>query len=50
MKNIEEINKEAVKKIVSGKKITDFAPGDTIKVGVKIIEGKKERIQYFEGV
>tara|TARA_B100002051_G_C16610749_1_gene572985 strand:+ start:19 stop:528 length:510 start_codon:yes stop_codon:yes gene_type:complete len=50
MKNIEEINKEAVKKIVSGKKITDFAPGDTIKVGVKIIEGKRERIQFFEGV
>ena len=50
MKNIEEINKEAVKKIVSVKKITDFAPGDTIKVGVKIIEGKRERIQFFEGV
>merc|ERR1711880_39595 len=26
------------------------SPGDTIKVGVKIIEGKRERIQYFEGV
>ena len=50
MKNIEEINKAAVKKIVSNKKITDFAPGDTIKVGVKIVEGKRERIQFFEGV
>jgi len=50
MKNIEEINKVAVKKIVSNKKITDFAPGDTIKVGVKIVEGKRERIQFFEGV
>ena len=50
MKNIEDINREAVKKIVSNKKITDFAPGDTIKVGVKIIEGKRERIQFFEGV
>ena len=50
MKNIEDINKEAVKKIVSSKKIADFSPGDTIKVGVKIIEGKRERIQYFEGV
>ena len=50
MKNIEDINKEAVKKIVSSKKIVDFSPGDTIKVGVKIIEGKRERIQYFEGV
>ena len=50
MKNIEDINKAAVAKILASKKITDFGPGDTIKVGVKIIEGKKERIQYFEGV
>tara|TARA_B100001063_G_scaffold208918_1_gene205640 strand:+ start:84 stop:578 length:495 start_codon:yes stop_codon:yes gene_type:complete len=50
MKNIEDINKASITKILSTKKITDFSPGDTIKVGVKIIEGKKERIQYFEGV
>ncbi len=50
MKNIEDINKAAIKKIVANKKITDFSPGDTIKVGVRITEGKKERIQYFEGV
>ena len=50
MKNIEDINKEAIKKIISSKKIPDFNPGDTIKVGVKILEGKRERIQYFEGV
>ena len=50
MKNIEDINKEAIKKIIANKKITDFSSGDTIKVGVKISEGKRERIQYFEGV
>ena len=50
MRNIEDINKEAVKKITANKKITDFSPGDTIKIGVKIVEGKRERIQYFEGV
>ena len=50
MKNIEDINKAAIKKIVANKKITDFSAGDTIKVGVKIVEGKRERIQYFEGV
>ena len=50
MKYIEDINKAAIKKIVANKKITDFSPGDTIKVGVKIVEGKRERIQYFEGV
>ena len=50
MKNIEDINKAAIKKIIANKKITDFSSGDTIKVGVKIVEGKRERIQYFEGV
>ena len=50
MKNIEDINKEAVKKILASKKNVNFSPGDTIKVGVKIIEGKRERVQYFEGV
>ena len=50
MKNIEEINKAIIKKIAANKKITDFSPGDTIKVGVKIVEGKRERIQFFEGV
>ena len=50
MKNIEDINKAAVSKILTTKKIPDFGPGDTIKVGVRIVEGKKERIQYFEGV
>jgi len=50
MKNIEDINKAAVTKILLTKKITNFSPGDTIKVGVRIVEGKKERIQYFEGV
>ena len=50
MKNIEDINKEAIKKIIANRKITDFSPGDTIKIGVKIVEGKRERIQYFEGV
>ena len=50
MKTIEEINQNNVKKILSEKKIPDFFPGDVIKVGVRITEGKKERIQYFEGV
>ena len=50
MKNIEDINKESIKKILSKKKIPEFSAGDTIKVGVRIVEGKRERIQYFEGV
>jgi large subunit ribosomal protein L19 len=50
MKTIEEINQHNVKKILSEKKIPDFFTGDVVKVGVRITEGKKERIQYFEGV
>ena len=50
MKNIEDINKANVKKISAEKKLPDFFPGDIIKVGVKITEGKRDRIQYFEGV
>ena len=50
MKTIEEINQANVKKIVSEKKLPDFFPGDIVKVGVRITEGKRDRIQYFEGV
>jgi large subunit ribosomal protein L19 len=50
MKNIEEINKERVKQILTKKKIPAFFAGDVVKVGVRIVEGKRERIQYFEGV
>ncbi len=44
MKNIEDINKESVKKILASKKYPEFFPGDIVKVGVRITEG------YFEGV
>ena len=44
MKNIEEINRENVKKISAEKKLPDFFPGDIIKVGVRI---QKEREKEF---
>ena len=50
MKTIEEINQSILKKIAAEKKLPDFFPGDIIKVGVRITEGKRDRIQYFEGV
>jgi len=50
MKNIEEINQANVKKIAAEKKLPEFFTGDIIKVGVRITEGKRDRIQYFEGV
>ena len=50
IKNIEQINELSVKKISQGKKLPEFFPGDIVKVGVRIVEGKRERIQFFEGV
>ena len=41
MKNIEEINSASVKKILAKKKIPEFFAGDTIKIGIKIAEGKR---------
>ena len=41
MKNIEEINKDNVKKIIAKKKIPEFFAGDTVKIGVRISEGKR---------
>ena len=39
-----------MQKLIAGKKIPEFFPGDTIRVGVRIVEGKRERVQNFEGV
>ena len=50
MKNIEDINKANLQKLIAGKKIPEFFPGDTIRVGVRFVEGKRERVQNFEGV
>ena len=45
---IETLGKEQIAK--SGSKVPEFAPGDTLKVNVKVIEGTRERVQAFEGV
>jgi len=50
MKTIEEINQFNLKKIQDKKKLPKFFPGDLVKIGVRITEGKRDRIQYFEGV
>ena len=50
MKTIDEINQANVKKIAAEKKLPNFSTGDIVKVGVRITEGKRDRIQYFEGV
>src|SRR3546814_19964210 len=45
---IQQIEAEEIAK--AGKDIPDFRAGDTVRVGVKVIEGTRERIQNFEGV
>ena len=50
MNRIEEIEKKHLEQVSAGKKITEFFPGDTIKVNVRIVEGKRHRVQAFEGV
>ena len=50
MNIIEQLEQEEIGKQTEGKDIPDFAPGDTLRVNVRVIEGTRERIQGFEGV
>ena len=50
MNLIHELEKEQVAKLSAGKEIPDFAPGDTVLVNVKVVEGDRTRIQAYEGV
>ena len=47
---IEELEKEETARLLKGKKIPDFQPGDTVRVNVRIKEGERERVQAYEGV
>ena len=50
MNTIQEIEKEQMSKLMEDKSVPEFAPGDTVKVNVKVVEGSRERIQAFEGM
>ena len=50
MNLIQELEKEQVAKLSAGKDIPDFAPGDTLVVNVKVVEGERTRVQAYEGV
>ena len=50
MNIIENIEKEQMSKLMEGKDLPDFKPGDTLKVHTKVKEGDRERIQVYEGV
>ena len=50
MNIIQQLEAEAIEQFKSSKTIPEFRPGDTLRVGVKVVEGERTRIQNFEGV
>jgi large subunit ribosomal protein L19 len=50
MNIVEKFEKDQIAKLTEGKEVPEFAPGDTVKVNVKVVEGNRERIQAYEGV
>jgi len=50
MNLIQTIEAENIAKFLANKTIPDFRPGDTLKVGVKVVEGERTRVQNYEGV
>ena len=50
MNLIQQLEAEQVAKLSEAKTIPDFRAGDTLRVGVRVVEGDRTRIQNFEGV
>ena len=50
MNLLQTLEHEQVEKLKAKRAVPDFAPGDTVKVNVKVIEGTRERVQAYEGV
>src|SRR5258708_15940941 len=50
MNLIQQLEKEQFEKLAATKSIPDFAPGDTLIVNVKVVEGERTRVQAYEGV
>jgi large subunit ribosomal protein L19 len=50
MNIIETIEREEIARVTQNKKIPEFAPGDTLQVNVKVVEGERTRVQVYEGV
>ena len=50
MNLIETLEREAIDALTKDKPVPEFRPGDTLRVGVKVIEGDRTRVQNFEGV
>ena len=50
MNLLKQIEQEQIEKLTAGKEIPDFAPGDTLVVNVKVVEGERSRLQAYEGL
>ena len=50
MNLLQQLEQEQVEKLAASRPVPKFQPGDTVRVGVKVVEGERERIQVFEGV
>lgn len=50
MNLIQTLEAEQIAKFNDAKTVPEFRPGDTLRVGVKVVEGERTRVQNFEGV
>ncbi len=50
MNVLEKMEREQMDRLLENRDIPDFAPGDTVRVAVRVVEGSRERIQNYEGV
>jgi large subunit ribosomal protein L19 len=50
MNLLQQLEQEQVERLAANRPVPKFQPGDTVRVGVKVVEGERERIQVFEGV
>ena len=50
MNLLKQLEQEQITKLTANKEIPDFAPGDTLIVNVKVVEGERSRVQAYEGV
>ena len=50
MNLIQQLEAEQIQKLSQARAIPEFRPGDTLKVGVKVVEGDRARVQTYEGV
>src|SRR3954468_3088875 len=50
MNVLQTLEHEQVKKLAEGRPVPEFRAGDTVRVGIKVVEGERERVQLFEGV